>query len=57
MGVDVVVEPPFDKSKNIGSFWDWKDVYFGEYLNIWRMQFVTAVGGFDAEQAKNYSDT
>ena len=43
-----VISPPFDKSNEIHTFWDWKDVYIGEYMTVWRNQALTALGAFDA---------
>ena len=54
---DEVVEPPFDKEKDIGSFWDWKDTYLGEYIYHWKNSFITGIGGFDPAQTTHYTDS
>lgn len=52
-----ILEPPFDKTKEIGGFWDWKDVYMGEYIFHWKNSFITGIGGFDPGQTTYYTDS
>ena len=42
-----VLEAPFDKTSEISTFWDWKDVYMGEYMFHVKNSFITSIGGFD----------
>ena len=39
------------------TFWDWKDKWLGEYIEIWREIFVGAVIGLEIDNAKGFSDS
>ena len=48
-----MITPPYDRDTEPV----WVNKYFGEYMNVWREQFLVAMGGFDPAQAEHYDDT